>query len=464
MCGLVGIVSKLTSGLYQVDLDLFEQMLLCDSVRGQDSTGSFVLTKNTQARIIKHNTHPMNLFSTEEWINYHKFAIREGQAIIGHNRAATFGEISNENAHPFYEGDIVLMHNGTILNHKSLKNTDVDSHAICHSFMEIGYKETLKKINGAWALIWYNLHENKLYLTRNEDRPLGIIETSQEIYIASEIAMMQWLLARQGKTIAKEDIYILKPFDLITISLQPFKLETENIKEDVQPVFSGHHSPNIMEDGANEDIDNVPFVTETGHVKTNQNFPVKQESNNTLATYIHPLFQSYPRDTEVIFIPWNIEKAYEDGQYGQRFRVIGQAYLPGKPLVAARIMVPPEIGTTKDEIREYISETKMIAQVLYISQDQFQKDWLILHRLTPDLVEVTWQGFEFPRTELAYLAKHYKCTKCNGDINVNEASKISVVYKNMTTIKRLICDKCVNKAKHAMNNDWQAKLDVLNAA
>jgi len=44
-----------------------------------------------------------------------------------------------------------------VFNHKEMKNTDVDSHAICHSIVEKGYKETIEGIEGSFALCWYDI-------------------------------------------------------------------------------------------------------------------------------------------------------------------------------------------------------------------------------------------------------------------------------------------------------------------
>ena len=465
MCGIVGIVSKHQGGLFQKDMAMFEEMLLCDSVRGADSTGSFLVTRNTQARVLKHDTHPMNLFQTPAWEHYSKFAIREGRAVIGHNRKATQGDVNNDNAHPFYEGDIVLVHNGTIWNHKNdLKNTEVDSHAICHSFHEIGYKETLKKINGAWALVWYNTHQHKLYLTRNEDRPMSYIETHNEIIFGSEVMMIQWIAARNDKTFTREDVHVLKPFDLVTIEFNPFKRTVENIKEDVTKVFQQpqHHQHWSGGTVGDTEIDDPVTVLPRPTANYSSRSSANAETSG-MELNVHPLFKVYPKDTEMIFIPIMVQEAYEDGARGKMFRAIGHAYLPGKPIVNARVMLPKDLCFSDETANDYINESKMIARLMYVSQDQDKKTWVQLTGISPDIMDITWHGIEMPATEYKYICKNFTCDKCHNKLDVSQPRLTSIMFKTFNKFKRIICDKCIQKARDKMHPDFQQALDELNA-
>ena len=53
MCGIVGIISKQTSGFRHKDTDLFKQMLYADALRGFDSTGIFGVNKYGNLKMIK---------------------------------------------------------------------------------------------------------------------------------------------------------------------------------------------------------------------------------------------------------------------------------------------------------------------------------------------------------------------------------------------------------------------------
>ena len=119
---------------------------------------------------------------------------------MGHNRAATRGTIIDENAHPFWVDDkIVLVHNGSYKGcHKSLKDTQVDSEAIAHTIAEQKTLEAaLKKINAAYVLVWYNTEEHTLNFVRNSERPLWFIESQAGALLwASEKETLYYTMSR----------------------------------------------------------------------------------------------------------------------------------------------------------------------------------------------------------------------------------------------------------------------------
>ena len=200
MCGLVAILSKTQSGFFQQDKTIFYQMLISDMFRGTDSTGCFAVNKNGNLKWIKDASSTPFFLNKKETVNYMSDFISDFHIMVGHNRKATMGTVTSENAHPFTEGNICLVHNGTLTDHRKLANTTVDSHAICHHINEFGYKSMFKTIDGAYALIWYNAAEKMVYFARNSERPLHIVETDTKIYLASEEKMLDWILDRNNIT------------------------------------------------------------------------------------------------------------------------------------------------------------------------------------------------------------------------------------------------------------------------
>jgi predicted glutamine amidotransferase len=197
MCGLVSIILKDNTKVLNKDMtEAFKQLLYADALRGWDSTGICAVKAHGEATVHKDScaAGPF-LYKTNEntWIY-------QNRALIGHNRWATRGSVTEENAHPFEEGHIILAHNGTLRSHHALKNVAVDSHAITHSIAEKGAIKTLERLDGAFALIWYDKKTQEINVTRNKERPLFIVESEDLFFIVSEAGLARWIMSRNNMT------------------------------------------------------------------------------------------------------------------------------------------------------------------------------------------------------------------------------------------------------------------------
>ena len=235
MCGLVCIMSKQAStGFLYKDKTIFLQMLISDMFRGMDSTGTFAVNKHGNLKMVKDASPAPFFINKKESNTYFNDFISDYHIVVGHNRKATMGATVSENAHPFIEGNICLVHNGTLQNHYKLANRTVDSNAIAAHIEEHGYKSLLKNIEGAYALIWYNAAEKTLYFTRNAERPLYLVETSERIFLASESKMLDWILDRNDVT--KYTIQNVPTDKVFKFSLETRKLEAESKPKKADPV------------------------------------------------------------------------------------------------------------------------------------------------------------------------------------------------------------------------------------
>jgi predicted glutamine amidotransferase len=223
MCGLVAFITKNSHGLTKDQVDAFDNLLFIDALRGMDSTGVFMVERNGDMELAKEATPSFVYRSTPEYKALMQTAYRSGRALVGHNRAATRGVITDQNAHPFVVDDrITLVHNGTLYgDFKKLttENVDVDSHAIAHKIHECGddVEAALQQIDGAYALIWHDFKNNTLNFIRNEQRPLHYVEVKDGWIWASEANMLAWILARYDfEPIG--DIALLTPGTLTTFN------------------------------------------------------------------------------------------------------------------------------------------------------------------------------------------------------------------------------------------------------
>jgi predicted glutamine amidotransferase len=227
MCGIVAYISKWKSGgLMASQQKVFDQLLLCDMLRGKDATGVIAVHKDGDFSIMKEASDAYMFKNSYVGSEVDKDAFKKGVALIGHNRAMTVGENTDENAHPFVEDKtFAMVHNGTLRDHKSLHDTTVDSHALTIMFKtamdEVDWKpameEALGKVKGAYACVWYDQKRDKVCMIRNAERPLAMITTPSGFVFSSEAGLAAWICSRNNEKVDKVeslDVHTLYEFDM----------------------------------------------------------------------------------------------------------------------------------------------------------------------------------------------------------------------------------------------------------
>jgi len=246
MCGIIGLASTAPMKDWQQRKAFIMQGLYADAVRGWDSTGFFAVPTKTYETNYDGVVIRKKAVSSMDFLDMTKVVkplneIEKFNFVVGHNRAATKGGVSNATAHPFQHGPITLVHNGTLHSHYSLPEGNkfsVDSEAICYALSQMSAKEVIKELRGAFTLVWHDARTNKLHAVRNNERPFSFASVKDQdiVLFASEWKMLDWLADRNDLDI--EDIYDLEPGQLMTFNTEKAKeytIETVDLAPKKQP-------------------------------------------------------------------------------------------------------------------------------------------------------------------------------------------------------------------------------------
>lgn len=203
MCGLVGIYS---SNLFNKHKECLSALLYLDTWRGKDSTGVAAVRHNADTEVLK-STVPGYEFVEGPKLDQHLKL--NDFCWIGHNRFGTVGKNIKTNAHPFMIDDedggclIVGAHNGTLRNKHHLTDHakfGTDSEALFNEIAVNGVEKAIEKIEGAWALTYYDHIEEELRIIRNKERTLfyAYEEGKKTLIWASEMWMIRVACMKAG--------------------------------------------------------------------------------------------------------------------------------------------------------------------------------------------------------------------------------------------------------------------------
>lgn len=225
MCGLIGYF---TNTFGDVDKNVFIDLMLMSQLRGLDSTGIVQLGLTHGKTRLSVYDHDKDAVCASVFIGERRnqiFLPPAGSSLyglMGHVRAATKGEVSEKNAHPFLNKSLIGMHNGTM--HGYFENSSkytTDSEAIFHNIDLYGTEKGLKTCNyankSAYALQFYNHIDGTINFIRNTERPLwlGISKTQKSYVVASEKEFLKYV--ENKYTLQFSRLFLLQPDVLYTL-------------------------------------------------------------------------------------------------------------------------------------------------------------------------------------------------------------------------------------------------------
>ncbi|MGO9776354.1 MAG: glutamine--fructose-6-phosphate transaminase (isomerizing) [Terracidiphilus sp.] len=231
MCGIVGyvgpkkVVPVIIEGLRRLEY------------RGYDSAGIAVGSPNRSTLEVRRA--PGKLINLEEVLREHPI---DGTFGIGHTRWATHGRPTEENAHPHRDctGRIVVVHNGIVENYLELKReltaqghkfvTETDTEIVAHLIeqvqneataagqpipLEVAVRRTVKRLTGAFALVFLSALEPDKIVAARFGPPVVIGVGEGESFVASDVP---------GVLHHTRNIYFLADGDMAILTLSGVEL------------------------------------------------------------------------------------------------------------------------------------------------------------------------------------------------------------------------------------------------
>lgn len=257
MCGIVGYIGNsqcfpvLIKGLHRLEY------------RGYDSAGVAIINKENKLNLYKTRGKVADLE------NFCQSKDIDGTIGIAHTRWATHGEPNDVNAHPHVsaDGDIAIVHNGTIENYNVLKQaliehgcefkSETDTEVLVQLIQYIkdtnnctlieAVTEALSQVIGAYAIAVIDRKTPDTIIAARKSSPLVIGIGEDATYLASDATP---IIDYTDKVVYLNDdeIAIIKkdePLRVITSDNEPSNIDIQTLKLSVSQLEKGGY-PHFM--------------------------------------------------------------------------------------------------------------------------------------------------------------------------------------------------------------------------
>jgi glucosamine--fructose-6-phosphate aminotransferase (isomerizing) len=248
MCGIVGVL-----GDHEVAPILVESLKRLE-YRGYDSAGIATVSDGQLDR----------RRAVGKLVNLSDLLVHDplrGKSGIGHTRWATHGAPTVANAHPHQAGRVAVVHNGIIENYRELRAelaakgigfaTDTDTETIallCEHLLDTGLaprsaaRETLRRLDGAFALAFLFDGEEDLIVAARKGSPLAIGYGEGEMFVGSDAIALAPMTDRVTYLEEGDYAYVTRAgVDIFDEEDRPANREVRKISAQAAQIDKGGH-------------------------------------------------------------------------------------------------------------------------------------------------------------------------------------------------------------------------------
>ncbi len=255
MCGIVGYIGK------QNAVPILMDGLRKESYRGYDSSGIVVIEKDGKTTNVK-------AVGTLDKLEGKIKKLSGGAIGLGHNRWATHGGVTEENAHPHADckGNIFVVHNGIIENYQVLKDklqkqghkfvsqtdTEVLAHLIEQFFennLEDAVRKALRLVRGTYGVAVISSKDPEKIVAAKLSSPLVLLVNKAGGFVASDPSA---LVSHSKKMVFLDDgdVAVIRKdgFKVTDLGNHVREKETTELDWDVQGAQKGGYEHFMMKE------------------------------------------------------------------------------------------------------------------------------------------------------------------------------------------------------------------------